>query len=84
MLWYGKTTPANDDAIFVAVNLDVTRTIHSMVDVPLDALRLGPDEPYRMHELLSDTTWNWRGPRGYVKLDPESPAQIFALERRPA
>ena len=54
-----------------------------MVDVPLAALGLGADQPYVMHELLSDRTWEWRGARGYVKLDPaEDPAQIFHLQRR--
>jgi hypothetical protein len=35
-----------------------------------------------MHELLTDVAYEWRGPRGYVKLDPQvAPAQIFALRR---
>jgi hypothetical protein len=34
-----------------------------------------------MHEQFSGTRWEWRGPRGYVELDPErDPAQIFVLE----
>jgi hypothetical protein len=36
-----------------------------------------------MHELLSDRTWEWVGPRGFVKLYPDvDPAQIFRLEMR--
>jgi len=81
LLWYGKTTPGNDDVVFVAVSLDVTRPVQSMVDVPLAELGLAPDEPYRMHELLSDSVWEWRGARGDVELRPEHPAQIFALRR---
>jgi alpha-1,4-glucan:maltose-1-phosphate maltosyltransferase-like protein len=35
-----------------------------------------------MHEVLSGTTYEWRGPRGYVRLDPaRDPAQIFVLQR---
>ena len=78
ILWYGKA--AGDDWIFVAVNLDSFETHRSMVDVPLAAVGLGPDQPYRMHELLTDATYTWRGPRGYVELDPQKePAQIFHL-----
>jgi hypothetical protein len=34
-----------------------------------------------MHEQLSDATYEWRGPRGYVVLDPQAePAQIFVLK----
>jgi starch synthase (maltosyl-transferring) len=80
VLWYGKSWA--DDHVFVAVNLDPTRTRTSFVDVPLDALGLAPDRTYRMHEQFSGTTYEWRGPRGYVELDPQrDPAQIFVLER---
>src|SRR5204862_8091411 len=51
ILWYGKR--AGDDAVFVAVNLDVTATHASHVDVPLAALGLAPEQPYRLHELLT-------------------------------
>jgi starch synthase (maltosyl-transferring) len=80
ILWYGKR--AGDDAVFVAVNLDPAATHASIVDVPLAACGLTPDQPYRMHELLTDAVYDWRGPRGYVELDPQrAPAQIFALRR---
>jgi starch synthase (maltosyl-transferring) len=83
VLWYAKTTPGGSDVVFVAASLDVSRPQESMVEVPLDALGLAADEPYEMHELLSDTRWPWQGPRGYVRLDPAvDPAQIFALRRR--
>jgi starch synthase (maltosyl-transferring) len=78
ILWYGKA--AGDDWIFVAVNLDPFQTHGSMVEVPLAAVGLGPDRPYRMRELLTDSTYDWHGPRGYVELDPhKEPAQIFHL-----
>jgi starch synthase (maltosyl-transferring) len=80
VLWYGKTW--GDDRVFVAVNLDPLRAHTSMVDVPLDALGLAADAPYRMREALSGESYEWRGPRGYVELDPErAPAQIFVLEK---
>jgi starch synthase (maltosyl-transferring) len=53
-----------------------------MVDVPIDQLGIAPDQPYRMHELVSDVSYEWRGPRGFVELDPtRDPAQIFSLRR---
>ena len=54
----------------------------SMVEVPIHELGIAPDQPYRMHELLSDVAYEWRGPRGFVELDPtRDSAQIFALRR---
>jgi starch synthase (maltosyl-transferring) len=82
IVWYGKLTPERDDVVLVAVNLDPAARHGSMVDVPIHELGIAPDAPYRMHELLSDVTYEWRGPRGYVDLDPATaPAQIFWLER---
>jgi len=80
VLWYGKSW--GDDHVFVAVNLDPHATHTSLVDVPLSVLGLSAEQTYRMHEQLSDATYEWRGPRGYVDLDPErAPAQIFVLEK---
>jgi starch synthase (maltosyl-transferring) len=82
IVWYSKMTPAGDDVVFVAANLDFLATRAGMVDVPIAELGIAPDQPYRMHELLSDVSYEWRGPRGYVELDPARDlAQIFVLRR---
>jgi starch synthase (maltosyl-transferring) len=82
ILWYCKTTPEGDDVVFVAASLDVSGTRAGMVDVPIAELGIAPEAPYRMHELLSDVAYEWRGGRGFVELDPQrEPAQIFALRR---
>jgi starch synthase (maltosyl-transferring) len=80
ILWYGKMTPARDDVVFVAANLDPYATRAGLVDVPLGDLGLAPDQPYTMRELIAGAEHTWRGPRGYVELDPlRAPAQIFQL-----
>jgi len=82
VVFYGKMTPERDDLVFVAANLDPVGSHASMVDMPIGELGLGPEQPYRMHELLSDRWFEWRGARGYVELHPGvEPAQIFVLHR---
>ena len=82
MLFYGKMTPERDNAVFVAASLDPLAPRSSLVDVPIAELGIGEDEPYRMHEVLSDRWFEWRGPRGYVELQPQVDlAQIFVLHR---
>jgi starch synthase (maltosyl-transferring) len=82
VLFYSKMTPERDNVVFVAVSVDPFATRTSMVDVPIAELGIGPHQSYRMHELLSDRSFEWRGPRGYVELRPEvDPAQIFVLHR---
>ena len=75
-------TPERDDVIFVVANVDPFATHASLVDVPIAELGIGAQQTYRMHELVSDRWYDWRGPRGYVELDPAiEPAQIFVLQR---
>ena len=82
ILFFGKMTPERDNVVFVAANLDPFATHAGLVDVPLADLGIEPHQTYRMHELISDRWYEWRGPRGYVELDPEvEPAQIFVLQR---
>ena len=82
ILWYSKRTPTADDVVFVAASLDTAAVRGGLVDVPIHELGIAPDQPYGMHEVLSGTTYEWRGPRGYVRLDPaRDPAQIFVLQR---
>ena len=82
VLFYGKMTPERDNAVFVAASLDPLAPRSSRVDVPIAELGIGEDEPYRMYEVLSDRWFEWRGPRGYVELQPEvNLAQIFVLHR---
>jgi starch synthase (maltosyl-transferring) len=83
VVWYSKMTPARDDVVFVAVSLDPVATHGTMVDVPIGELGIAPDQPYGMHEVFADVTYEWRGPRGYVELNPQrDPAQMFVLRRR--
>jgi starch synthase (maltosyl-transferring) len=82
VLFYGKMTPARDNVVFVAVNLDPFATHGCLVDVPIGELGIDEARGYGMHELISDRRYEWRGPRGYVELDPNvEPAQIFLLQR---
>jgi starch synthase (maltosyl-transferring) len=39
-------------------------------------------DEYRVHDLLNDARYIWRGRRNYVELDPEiQPAHIFSVRR---
>ena len=83
ILFYGKTTPARDNIIFVAVNLDPDQTQHCFVNIPLEDFGLDESEEYQMHDLLTDARYIWRGRRNYIELNPhlEQAAHIFRLRR---
>src|SRR5216110_1119997 len=82
ILFYGKTTPARENIIFVVVNLDPFRRQNSMIDVPIELFGQNEGEPYQVHDLLDDSRYTWYGRRNYVELDPLTrPAHIFRLRR---
>jgi starch synthase (maltosyl-transferring) len=83
ILFYGKSTVARDNIVFVAVNLDPNEAQHSFVYIPLEDFGLSGDEEYQMHDLLTDVYYTWRGHRNYIELNPhaEQAAHIFRLRR---
>jgi starch synthase (maltosyl-transferring) len=82
ILFYGKMTPARDNIILIAVNLDPFRKQHSFVDVPIEEFGQMETDTYQVHDLLNGARYTWRGRRNYVELDPEiQPAHIFLVRR---
>jgi Glycosidases len=82
ILFYGKMTPARDNIILVAVNLDPFRKQNSFVHVPIEEFGLMAGDEYQVHDLLNGARYTWRGRQNYVELDPEiQPAHIFLVHR---
>jgi len=80
ILFYGKMTPARDNIILVVVNLDPFRKQNSFVYVPIEEFGQMESDEYRVHDLLNDARYIWRGRRNYVELDPEiQSAHIFSV-----
>ena len=53
------------------------------IDLPLEALGVQSQQPYQVHDLLSDAHYLWHGARNYVELSPgSSPAHIFRIRKR--
>ncbi|PYI98046.1 MAG: alpha-1,4-glucan--maltose-1-phosphate maltosyltransferase [Verrucomicrobia bacterium] len=82
VLFYSKMTAARDNIILVLVNLDPFRKQNSFVHVPVEQFGQMESDEYRVQDLLSGTTYTWRGQRNYVELDPPvQPAHIFLVRR---
>jgi len=82
VLFYGKMDSSRDDVVLVAVNLDFARPRECRLRLPLEALGIGPDQPFRIVDLLRDTEHEGRGAGYRVRLDPnEEPAFIFSIRR---
>jgi starch synthase (maltosyl-transferring) len=82
VLFYSKMTAARDNIILVVVNLDPHRKQNSFVYVPIESFGQMESDAYQVQDLLSGATYNWRGRRNYVELDPDvQPAHIFLVRR---
>jgi starch synthase (maltosyl-transferring) len=82
IICYSKRTGDRSNVIVVAVNLDPQRTQSALVDLPLAELGIPPDQPFQMHDLLTDKRYTWRGARGFVELAPNvHQAHVFRLRR---
>ncbi len=82
VLFYGKLTPARDNVILVAINLDPFATHQAALQIPLADLGIAPDETYELHELLGGDRRLVRGASHAVTLDPRiAPAHVYRVGR---
>lgn len=80
VLFYGKMTPARDNAVFVAVNLDPFEPHESELRLPLGDLGIPEDRNFLVEDLLSGDKHLWCGMTHRVRLDPHhNPAIIFRV-----
>ena len=80
MIAYSKVCDDPADMIFVVVNLDPHSRQAGWVNVDVDALHLGSEESYQVHDLLTDARYVWHGSRNFVDLNPSiMPAHIFRV-----
>ena len=82
ILFYTKHAPGND--LLVVANMDTRRVQETMVYVPVERLRIGPDEPFIVEDLLTGARYTWRGVRNYVRLDPQNqPGHLLKIVELP-
>ena len=82
VLFYGKVTPARDNVILVAVNLDPFATHEATLQIPLAEIGIALDETYELQELLGGDRRLVRGATHSVTLDPRvAPAHIYRVGR---
>jgi starch synthase (maltosyl-transferring) len=80
---FTKSTDDLSNQVLVVVNLDPHHAQAGIVDLPLEELRIDQQQPYQVHDLLTDARYLWHGVRNYVELNPQIvPANIFMIRRR--
>ena len=80
LIAYSKVSEDHSDMLLVVVNLDTHNTQSGWVSVHTEEFRLGSEESYQVHDLLTDARYVWHGPRNFVQLNPlVLPAHIFEV-----
>jgi starch synthase (maltosyl-transferring) len=80
---YAKHSEKPPNTILTVVNLDPHHVQSGWIELPLEVLGLTPQEPFQLHDLLTDARYLWHGPRVYVELNPQTiPAHIFRVRGR--
>jgi starch synthase (maltosyl-transferring) len=80
---YTKEAADHRNTILTVVNLDPHHTQSGWIELPIDSLHLDPDQPYQVHDLLTDARFLWHGARNYVELNPQVvPAHVFRIRHR--
>ena len=83
LIAYLKIDASGSNAILTIVNLDPYSAQSGWVELDIEALNFPADQPYQVHDLLSDQRFLWRGRRNFIMLEPHrAPAHVFRLRRR--
>ena len=83
VICYSKTTEDLASVVLATVCLDPQYRQAGWVELDLEALGLAEDQPFQIHDELSDARYLWHGRRNYVELDPGAlPAHVFRVRRR--
>ena len=83
LIAYSKQTEDASNIVICIVNLDPAYTQSGMLWLPIEEWGVAPDEPYQVHDLLSDARYTWQGRSNFVQLNPNViPAHVLRLRRR--
>ncbi len=83
LMCYTRYTADLAEVLLIVVNLDPYHTQSGWTELPLEQLGVADEQPYQLHDLLSDARYVWQGPRNFVELNPHvMPAHIFRVRRR--
>jgi starch synthase (maltosyl-transferring) len=81
IIGYSKSTDEYGNVILAFVNLDPRNTQWGFTSLDLAELGIeDEEEPFEVHDLLTDARYVWKGPRNFVELRPsEMPAHVFLV-----
>ena len=74
----------NDDKtneVFIVISLDAHNSQQGVVQMPLYDLGVHPGDNIEMHDLITDSRYNWNNEWNFVELQPTMPFHIFKINK---
>lgn len=81
LIGFYKWDDQKDDEMLIVINLDPHHVQQGHLQLPLEALQLQSGHPLKVHDLLTDTTYDWNHEWNYVELGPDLPCHFFKIEK---
>ena len=82
VLAYFKKSFDGDNNILAIASLDPNNPQSGWVKVPLDQMGIRHDEPFKVHDLISESSYIWTGEWNYVELRPPGlPYHLFRIQK---
>lgn len=81
LIAFYKWSDDKTDEILAVISLDSHNTQQGYVQLPLDAMALGPGFRLKMTDLMTDNTYIWSTEWNFVKLNPNLPFHLFQISR---
>ena len=83
LIAYMKTSADGSNVVLTVVNLDPHNAQAGFLSLDPSEIDVPRDQPFQMHDLLTDQRFTWRGGRHYILLEPHRlPAHVLAVRRR--
>ena len=80
ILYFGKSTPARDNVLLVAICLDPSTPQEAAIELPLWEWNLDDSGLLLTEDLLTGRSFDWRGKRQHLRIDPASgPYRIWRV-----
>ena len=81
LMAFYKWNDAKTNELLIIISLDPYYSQQGSVKVPLHELKINQGHAYQMHDLVTESVYNWYNEWNYVELHPTLPFHIFKITK---
>ena len=81
LMAFYKWNDAKTNELLIIISLDPYYSQQGSVKVPLHELKINQGHAYQMHDLVTESIYNWYNEWNYVELHPTLPFHIFKITK---